>query len=172
MIGLTAMLSFALANGEHQAEIAEGKSLVESKVSCDGLSDEQLEAIGEYFMEQMHPGEQHEIMHERMGVEEGTEEHEQFHVDIARMMYCGEGGNMAGFGGMMNNGMMGGSGGMMMGGMMRMMMGNNPNYYPSYNNYYGFGGMWTFGWLFMILIVVALVLFLVWLLKQIQEAKK
>ena len=33
----------------------------------------------------------------------------------------------------------------------------------------GFGGMWIFGWLFMILIVVALILFIVWLAKEIQK---
>ena len=33
---------------------------------------------------------------------------------------------------------------------------------------YGFGGMWIFGWLFMSLIVIALVLFIAWLIKQIQ----
>ncbi len=31
------------------------------------------------------------------------------------------------------------------------------------------GGMWFFGWIFMILIIIALVLFIVWLTKQIQE---
>ena len=42
------------------------------------------------------------------------------------------------------------------GGMMNMM----------YN--YGFGGMWLFGWLFMVLIIVALVLFILWLIRQLQ----
>jgi hypothetical protein len=95
------------ANGDHESEIEEGRNLVKSNVSCDNLSDEQLEAIGEYLMEQMHPNESHDAMHEMMGIEEGTEYHEQFHVNIAKMMYCGEGGMM-------------GSGGMM--GMMPMMM--------------------------------------------------
>ncbi|MEK6913008.1 MAG: hypothetical protein AABX26_03585 [Nanoarchaeota archaeon] len=34
---------------------------------------------------------------------------------------------------------------------------------------YGLGGMWIFGFLFMILILVALVLFILWLIKQLQE---
>jgi len=34
---------------------------------------------------------------------------------------------------------------------------------------YGFGSLWLFGWLFMILIVIALVLFIVWLIKEIQK---
>ncbi len=34
---------------------------------------------------------------------------------------------------------------------------------------YGFSGMWIFGWLFMTLIFVALVLLIVWLVKQLQK---
>jgi len=34
---------------------------------------------------------------------------------------------------------------------------------------YGFSGMWIFGWLFMTLIFVALVLLIAWLIKQIQK---
>ncbi|MEK6910574.1 MAG: hypothetical protein AABW82_02265 [Nanoarchaeota archaeon] len=36
---------------------------------------------------------------------------------------------------------------------------------------YGFGGMWIFGFLFMTLISVALVLFILWLIKQLGEGK-
>src|SRR3989338_8448560 len=81
---------FVSANGNPASEIEEGKQLVESGISCDNLSDEQLEAIGEYYMEQMHLGEAHEAMHKMMGIEEGTEYHEQVHVNMAKMMYCGE----------------------------------------------------------------------------------
>ena len=38
-----------------------------------------------------------------------------------------------------------------------------------------FGGMWgmsLFGWVFMILIIVALILFIIWMIKQIQEPKR
>ena len=34
---------------------------------------------------------------------------------------------------------------------------------------YGLGGMWIFGFLFMTLILVALILFIIWLIKQLQE---
>lgn len=34
---------------------------------------------------------------------------------------------------------------------------------------YGFGGMWLFGWIFSILVLVALVLLIIWLVKQIQK---
>ena len=30
-------------------------------------------------------------------------------------------------------------------------------------------GMWWFGWIFMTLIIIALILFIVWLIKQIQK---
>ncbi|MBS3085981.1 hypothetical protein J4225_04845 [Candidatus Pacearchaeota archaeon] len=33
---------------------------------------------------------------------------------------------------------------------------------------YGFGSMWFFGWIFMLLIIVVLVLLIVWLIKQIR----
>jgi len=36
---------------------------------------------------------------------------------------------------------------------------------------YGFGGMWIFGFLFMTLVLVALVLFIFWLIKQMQTPK-
>jgi len=118
-------MAFVSANGDHASEIEEGRELAESGISCDELSDGQLEAIGEYLMEQMHPGEAHEAMHEIMGMEEGTEYHERVHVDMAKMMYCGEnvmmGSGMMGscgmMGDMMGSGMIG-SGGMM--GMMSM----------------------------------------------------
>jgi uncharacterized membrane protein len=35
----------------------------------------------------------------------------------------------------------------------------------------GFGSMWLFGWLFMPLIVIALVLFIAWLVQQLQHPK-
>ena len=98
------------AHGEDGFE--DTKQLIASGVSCDELSDEQLESIGDFFMEQMHPGEQHEIMDEAMGGE-GSESLKQTHIRITYMMYCN---NMRG--GMMNMafGMMGSGSGMMYGG--------------------------------------------------------
>lgn len=152
------------ANGDHQSEIEEGRKLVASGVDCNNLNDEQLETIGEYLMEQMHPGEAHEAMHEMMGMEEGTEYHKQVHVNMAKMMYCGESGAMSM--GMMDmmmgrTGMMG-SGNMMTGGMMGSgnVIGN------------GMWGMGFFGWIFMVLVIVALVLLIIWLIKQIQKPRR
>ncbi|MBS3165134.1 hypothetical protein J4439_06920 [Candidatus Woesearchaeota archaeon] len=124
------------ASTDESDEIEEGRRLVESGVSCSSLDDEELEAIGEYLMEQMHPGASHEAMHRMMGIGDGTEAHKLFHVRIAQMHYCGgagesdrsargmmSGGMMqSGMGGMMGNlaggfgRMMGGFGGGMIGG--------------------------------------------------------
>jgi len=144
------------ANGDHQTIAEEGKKLVDSGISCDKLTDKQLETIGDYFMEQMHPGNQHEAMHEMMGIEEGTEYHEQFHANIARMMYCGESGNMMGSG-MMNGGMMG-----MMPMMMNMMGGGMMGNYPAsydYSNY----GYWNIFW---ILLFAAVIFLIVWIIHR------
>ncbi len=89
----------------HEDNFNEGKELIKSKISCDKLNEEQMEEIGEYLMEQMHPSESHEKMHEVMGFEEEDEKEEKFHINMAKSMYCGEEGMMSG--GMMN--MMGGN---------------------------------------------------------------
>jgi len=35
----------------------------------------------------------------------------------------------------------------------------------------GINGMWVFGWIFMLLIIIALVVFIVWMVKKIQQEK-
>lgn len=91
------LISTAYAHmGEEAEDFSEIKELVDSRVSCDNLTDEQLEEIGEYMMERMHPGEAHEQMHQAMSLEEGTEAEEEFHINMAKSMYCQQGGmNMA-----------------------------------------------------------------------------
>src|SRR3989339_1278993 len=107
------MLALNLVNSITQQEINEAKGLIDSKVDCKSLSDSQLEIIGEYEMELMHPGESHELMHQMMGLKESSEAEKQFHINMAKAIYCGE-ENVFGSGGMMGGGMMG----MMMGGNM------------------------------------------------------
>src|SRR3989338_7028712 len=86
--------------------IAQGKSLVESNASCDSLTQEQLESIGEYYMEQMHPGRQHEYMDSMMGGE-GSESLKSAHIQMAQVLYCGKTDTPITYGGMMGMGMMG-----------------------------------------------------------------
>lgn len=129
------------------------KQMIGSGVSCSGLSDGQLEEIGEYYMEQMHPGEAHEFMHQRMGLAEGSEAEEKFHISLAKTMYCGE--LSAGMMGTGLGGMMGSAGSGMMGA------------------YYGAGSLANLAgvlWLvILILLAVALSLLIVWLYKQIRR---
>jgi len=87
-------VGYVAAVGNRQSEIEKGKGLVESKISCDQIKEDQLKAIGEYFMERMHPGDAHDAMHKRMGLEERTEDRDRLHMNMARKMYCGKGGMM------------------------------------------------------------------------------
>ena len=132
------------------------KQLIDSGVNCDNLNDKQLESIGDYYMEQMHPGQAHEFMDSMMGGE-GSESLKLIHINMAKRIYCNE-DVYVGYG-MMGNMM--GKGFSRGGGMMGMMGG-----------YYGGYGMGAFGWIFMILIVVALVLLILWLIKQLQNPKR
>ena len=149
------------ANGDHQNEMEEGKKLVESNVDCEDLTDEQLETIGEYFMEQMHPGEAHEAMHEMMGIEEGTEYHKQFHVNIAEMMYCGSG--TSGYGMMGSGGMMG-----MMPMMMNMMGGNmmGSGMMGNYPTYYSYNSFWNMLWLVFLIGAITLIIWFIYKLTK------
>ena len=143
LLGIVAVL----AQESHDSEIEEGKKLVESKISCDKLSNEQLEAIGDYYMEQMHPGEAHEIMDNMMGGE-GSESLKQVHINMAKRLYCNEnvyiGYGMMGYGGMMGNYMMGSG-----------MMGN-------YLTYYGYDNLWSILWLIFLIGVTALIIWLIY----------
>ena len=137
-----------LAQESHDSEIEEGRKLVESKISCDKLSNEQLEEIGDYYMEQMMPGEAHEIMDKMMGGE-GSESLKQVHINMAKRLYCNEsvyiGYGMMGSGGMMN----------MMG---RGMMGN---YYPASYNYSNYG-YWNIFWILLLAVVIFLIVWIIY----------
>ena len=139
----------------HEHNFDETKQLIDSGISCNSLTDEQLESIGDYYMEQMHPGEAHEMMDQMMGGE-GSDSLKQMHIQMGKRLYCNEdiGGMMGG--GMMNmmmgNNMMG-SGGM---GMMGSgMMGN----YPAY---YGYNGLWNILWPIFLIGMIALIIWLIY----------
>src|SRR3989338_8346196 len=98
---LVAFVGFAAA----AEDFSEGRQLVESKADCSTLSDSQLEAIGEYLMEQMHPGAAHERMDAMMGGE-GSESLRNAHIQMAQVIYCGRTDVSLTYGGMMGMGMM------------------------------------------------------------------
>ena len=138
------LLSFGLASAVTQQEIKEAKGLIDSKADCKSLSDSQLEIIGEYYMEQMHPGESHELMHKMMGIKEGSETEKQFHINMAKALYCGE-TNAFGSGSMMGGGMMGG------------MMGGNIGYGMMGNNSFGYG-YWSFWNILYLILIIGLII--------------
>src|SRR3989338_4066849 len=132
----------------HERNFTEATELIDSGASCEQLTDEQLEAVGDYYMEQMHPGEAHEVMDERMGGE-GSESLKQMHIAIAKRLYCNDISGMANYG-MMDM--------MMGGGMMSMAMGSgmmgNFGYGMMGNSSYG-SGYWSFlNILFLLLLIL------------------
>jgi len=151
MVVLLMNISLAFA---HEHNFDETKQLIDSGISCDKLTDEQLEAMGDYYMEQMHPGEAHEMMDKMMGGED-SESLKQMHIQMAKRLYCNEGdGGMMG-GGMMN--MMMGNGNMMGGqtpqtNMIQGMMGNS-----------GYFGYWNFLNVLYVILLIGLII-LVYLL--------
>ena len=141
-----------LASAITQLEINEAKQLIDTKTSCNSLSDDQLEIIGEYLMEQMHPEDSHEFMHKMMGLQEGSKDEKQFHINLAKAMYCGDNSNTASFSGMMRMSRMMGFNGMMNTGMM--------------GNYgFGFGYSNLFNILYTILLIGLIVLVYLWNVK-------
>src|SRR3989344_4853704 len=108
LIATTIQISAINSDDNHEEEIAKAKEIIKNKIQCDDLTLEQIEILGDYYMEQMHPGELHEIMDARMGGA-GSEQLQQTHIAIAGTFYCGEHTIMGA--GMMNTVM--GRGGMM-----------------------------------------------------------
>jgi hypothetical protein len=150
-------LVMVVASGNH--DFKETEKLIEQKISCSQLTEEQLEHIGDYYMEQMHPGEAHEAMDEMMGGE-GSESLRQVHINMGKAFYCGEHGAMSGN---MMDMMMGRSGGMMgSGGLM-----NYPSSYSGKTSY----GYNVIMWVIAILILFVLILIIVLLVRQLQKPK-
>jgi len=148
MLLLLVLLTVSLitnVNGEE--DFTKAESLIKSRIACDDMTNDQLESIGDYYMEQMHPGESHELMDNMMGGE-GSESLKQVHINMAKRLYCNEnvyiGYGMMSSGSMIN---------MMMG---RGMMGNYPANYD-YSNY----GYWNIFW---ILLSAAVIFLIVWII--------
>ena len=145
MLLLSVSLVFA-----HEHDFNETKQIIDSGISCDKLTDEQLESIGDYYMEQMHPGEAHEIMDNMMGGE-GSESLKQVHINMAKRLYCNED-----------------VGGMMGGGMMNIMMGSG-GIMGNYPAYYGYNNFWNV--LRMVFLIGAIAL-IVWLIYKFTKKGK
>ena len=144
------LLTLGLVNAVSQEELNDAKALIDSKITCDKLTNEQLEEIGEYYMEQMMPGISHERAHEMMGIKEGSEAEEQFHINLAKRSYCGENIGMMGWG----------------------MMGNNYQA-PQYNNLsYGPRGFEIFFYIILTLIVLVIILIIILIISRSRNNTK
>ena len=182
LLGLALPL-FILANGSHGlsvedvlGEIMSSQNVSEvTSISCQDVTDEQFEELGEAVMSVMHPDEQqHELMDQMMGGE-GSESLKTMHIAMGEnYLGCGTGvmgGGMMGGTDMMSMMMGGGERGGMMnggGGIMENMMGWNS---------WGIGSGWSwFGWIFMILfwilVVTGIVALVKWLIGQTGERGK
>jgi hypothetical protein len=150
-------LTVVLAESNHGEIFEQAEELVNSQITCDELTEMQLEMIGEYYMELMHPGELHEIMDVRFGGE-GSESLRLAHVNIGKMQYCGE-----------YNGMMGGSG-----------ISRNSSMSGSLDNDFNSDFMMDgspsksygmFGWIVGLLVTTVLILLIVLLYKKVRGKK-
>ena len=154
LISLLIILLSFLVVAQEEHDFDEAKELIGSGIGCSNLTNEQLEEIGDYYMEQMHPGESHEYMDRMMGGE-GSESLRQVHINLAKRIYCNEN-----IGGMM--GMMAGGG----------MMGNN--YYQNNNSYQNsFFGLQVFSYIILTLVIIVLTLVTILLInKSKQKGRK
>lgn len=154
------LLAVSLVSAHHiehnEIDYNKVKQLMDSNAECDKLTDEQLEEIGEYYMEQMHPGPAHDMMADMMGLHTSDKIHDEFHINLAKTLYCGDKRYMPAMMGSMQHDMM--SGGMM--NMGSNMMGSSMM---------GFGMNGYFVGLTQILIVILLILLIIWLYKNIKK---
>ncbi len=126
----------------------EAKSIIDSRISCSQLTNDQFEQLGDYFMEQMHPGQLHEIMDERMGGE-GSVQLRNVHITMGKSFYCADNGMMSM---PMMNMMLGRSSGM---------MGNYP--YTPYNS---FNSISLFGNILLLVLIIAGIILIIKLVKK------
>src|SRR3989344_8349915 len=151
------ILSAGTAFSHEDGAFQEAKDIIKSKVTCSKLTEEQLERLGDYYMEQMHPGEAHEAMDEMMGGE-GSESLRQVHIAMAKRLYCNDISGTAQYGTM----------GMMMS---RGMMGYGTNYGGGMMGYgMGYGmmgyGYWGFlNILYLVLAIGLIILVYLWIIK-------
>ncbi|MEK6835939.1 MAG: hypothetical protein AABX55_02855 [Nanoarchaeota archaeon] len=139
------ILLISLVNADE--DFTEAKRVIDSGVNCNELGDEQFELIGDYYMEQMHPGESHELMDQMMGGE-GSDSLKLMHINMAKRLYCNE-DVYVGYASIMGSGM----------GMMNMMYGRD--YYSGINNL-----------LLTLLLIGLIVLVILGIIKLLKDKKR
>lgn len=167
LLGIFLIIIVSTLISAHGEDFNKANQIINSNVSCDELTNEQFEMIGDYYMEQMHPGEAHEMMHKMMGGED-SETTRQMHVSMAKSIYCSEDVGMENMMNSNTGNMMG-----MGGGMMNMMTGddivdmkNMGGSYGSYNS-----GFVVISWVTYILMIILIVSAIYWLIKSANRRK-
>src|SRR3989338_11248510 len=160
LYSLIALLSIGIAFSHGEDELADAKQIIENKVPCSEFTEDQLEHMGDYYMEQMHSGEAHELMDKMMGGE-GSESLRQMHIAMAKRIYCDDTSGMA------NYGMMG----MMLGGGMMNMAGSSMMGYGMMGNY-GFGYWGFLNFLSIVLVIGLIILVYLWIIKLWKDLPK
>jgi len=164
LIPLLTGISYAQENNHTAREEAEGKVIWESiqnnETSCENLSDEDFGALGEYFMGQM-VGDSHEAMNTMMERMMGKEEEEQIHIVMGKRLSGCDTSAQTPRGG---NGFM----------PMMWMMSSASSPQAEGGGYtmmgYGWNGFNAFGWVFMIVFWVLLILVVVALIRYISKS--
>jgi hypothetical protein len=85
------ILLIGMVSAHSEEDFSQAEAIIEQNIPCDQLSNQQLELIGDYYMERMHPGEAHEYMDQMMGGGD-SESLEAMHINMALRIYCGETG--------------------------------------------------------------------------------
>lgn len=139
------------SDANHEEIFARAEEIINAQTPCNLLTQNDLEVLGDYYMEQMHPGDAHKIMDERMGGE-GSESLKFAHINMGSRFYCGTNSEVSSNYGMMDRGMMN--------------SGDWNNYSSRSLSY------WFMLWIIIILIIISLVLVILLLIKKINSNKK
>ncbi len=89
LISILFLLSTSIVLAHEGKDFTGAEKIIKEKVQCEKLTEEQLETLGDYYMEQMHPGEAHESMEEMIGGE-GSTELKKMHIGMGKLFYCGD----------------------------------------------------------------------------------
>ncbi|HIH41076.1 TPA: hypothetical protein HA239_01540 [Candidatus Woesearchaeota archaeon] len=106
LIMILTLIPISYSYGDGHDDFSVALEIIESQTPCEDLNDTQFEFLGDYYMEQMHPGEAHERMDEMMGGE-GSESLRIVHINMGKNFYCKESSGFGMMGGNMMQGMMG-----------------------------------------------------------------
>jgi len=80
------VFSFGVYAESDHGDFSEAKNIIDKKIPLEDLTEVQLEQLGEYYMEQLHPGDAHERMDAMMGGK-GSESLRQMHINMGKNYY-------------------------------------------------------------------------------------